>query len=250
MQYNIVGGIYMFFVIRLKKFLLICIVLMIGLFTYFGGQIQNNFTVSTISNFDIKTVIVDAGHGEPDGGCESNDGVKESYLNLQVALELEELLKQMGYKVIMTRKDENNIGDSDKQTSIRQKKVSDINNRIKIVNESEADFLISIHMNKFSETKYYGWQTFYKSGSEESKTLAETIQQGLSGKIDRVNKRTPLSIRGIKFIDNSKIPSIIVECGFLSNNEDLRLLQAPEYRENIAYGILDGIEEYYEIKGK
>jgi N-acetylmuramoyl-L-alanine amidase len=222
---------------------------MIGIFTYAGEVLQNYNSVSTISNLDIKTIIIDAGHGEPDGGCESNNGIKESNLNLQVALELEEILKQTGHKVIMTRKDENNIGDVDKG-SIRQKKVSDINNRIKIVNDSEADFLISIHMNKFGETKYFGWQSFYKSGSEDSKSLAECVQQGICNNINRENKRQPLSIRGIKLIDNSKIPSIIIECGFLSNVEDLRLLQTPEYREKLAYGILDGIEEYYEIKGK
>jgi N-acetylmuramoyl-L-alanine amidase len=150
----------------------------------------------------------------------------------------------------MTRKTENNIADSDKQGTIRQAKVSDINNRIKVANESGADMLISIHMNKFDQTKYYGWQTFYKKNSENSKLLAECIQQGISDNIERENKRESKSISGIKLIDNSKIPSVIVECGFLSNPEDLRLLQNAEYREKIAYGIVDGIEEYYEIKGR
>ena len=149
--------------------------------------------------------------------------------------------------MILTRKTEMNIADSDKQTPIRAMKVSDINNRIKIVNESKADMLISIHLNNFENPKYYGWQTFYQKNSDVSKVIAENIQTGISNQIDRENNRTALSITNIKLIDQSKIPAVIVECGFLSNEEDLRLLLTDEYKMQLVNGIVEGIEKIYEI---
>ena len=191
-------------------------------------------------------IIVDAGHGLPDGGAVTNSGIRESDINLQVAKDLEKELDCLGYSVIMTRKDENNIADSDKQDTIRKMKVSDLTNRVKIINESNADMCISIHMNKFASEKYYGWQTFYNKNSEYNKILAEKIQKGISNNIKRENNREAISIKNIKLTDESKIPTAIVECGFLSNEEDLRLLQTEEYRKNLVEGIIEGIENYYE----
>lgn len=191
------------------------------------------------------TIVIDAGHGEPDGGAVSKNGIAEAGLNLEIASRLEEELDKLGYHIIMTRTTENNIADSDKQTPVRTMKVSDINNRIKIVNESQADMLISIHMNNFQNPKYYGWQTFYKKNSEESKVIAENIQTGISNNINRVNDRVALAITDIKLVDKSTIPAVIVECGFLSNEEDLRLLMTDEYKQQIVAGIVEGIEKCY-----
>lgn len=193
-------------------------------------------------------IVVDAGHGEPDGGAVSISGVREATLNLQVAKLLEEELIDLGYDVVMTRHDENNIADKDLQDStIRKIKVSDINNRIEITNKANADMLVSIHMNKFSSEKYYGWQTFYKKDSEYSKMLAANIQKGINNNIERENKRTELPIENIKLIDKSTIPSVIIECGFLSNVEDVRLLQTEEYKQQIVNGIVEGIEKVYSV---
>lgn len=191
-------------------------------------------------------IVVDAGHGEPDGGAVSSTGVKESDINLLVAKDLEAALDSLGYSVIMTRQDENNIADSDKQDTLRKMKVSDLSNRVKIVNSSDADMCISIHMNKFASEKYYGWQTFYNQNSEYNKILAEKIQAGISNNIERKNDRVALAIKDIKLTDESKIPTAIVECGFLSNPEDLKLLQTEAYRDQLVEGILEGIEAYYE----
>lgn len=191
-------------------------------------------------------VIVDAGHGEPDGGAVTSDGVKESTLNLQIAQKLEELLIDEGMEVIMTREDENNIADADKQNKVREMKVSDINNRIKIANESDADFLISIHMNKYEGSGCKGWQTFYNKNSENGKKLAEAIQEGIKEVVQTNNKRTALKIENIKLVDKSTIPTVIVECGFISNPEEKVLLQSEEYQEKIAEGIVKGVRKYIE----
>ena len=241
----------MFVTIKLKKILgLISCIIGIWLLTYGVININNQKAIFTSSEiFEPNYIIViDAGHGEPDGGAVSVNGIRESDLNLQVAKLLEEELIDLGYEVIMTRNDENNVADSDLQDStIRKIKVSDINNRIQVTNTANADMLISIHMNKFSSEKYYGWQTFYKKNSSYSKILAENIQKGINNNIERENKRTELPIENIKLIDKSKVPAVIVECGFLSNIEDVRLLQTEEYRKQIVNGIIEGIEEFYSI---
>lgn len=241
----------MFITIKIKKVIgLICCLMGIGILTV--GIINMDREKVILTSNEIfepnYTIVIDAGHGDPDGGAVSVNGVRESDLNLQVAKLLEEELVGLGYEVVMTRKDENNIADSNLQsTSIRKIKVSDINNRIQITNNSNADMLISIHMNKFSSEKYYGWQTFYKKDSEYSKILAENIQKGLNNNIERENRRTELPIEKIKLIDNSKMPAVIVECGFLSNLEDVRLLQTKEYQKQLVYGIIEGVEEFYNV---
>lgn len=178
-------------------------------------------------------------------GATSKSGVAEASINLDIALKLEKELESLGYNVIMTRTAESNIADADKQSTIKQMKVSDLNNRVKIINESEADMVVSIHLNNFESSKYYGWQTFYKKNSEISKHIAENIQAGISNNIDRKNDRVALPITNVKIIDKSEIPAVIVECGFLSNEEDLRLLLTEEYKIQIVDGIIEGIENSY-----
>ncbi len=125
--------------------------------------------IETSGDLKKYKIVIDAGHGLPDGGAVSEDGILEANLNLEIATKLQEKLESCGYDIVMTRATENNIADGDKQNSIREIKVSDLTNRVKIANESNADFMISIHMNKYSESKYFGWQTFYSKNSETRK---------------------------------------------------------------------------------
>ena len=145
----------------------------------------------------------------------------------------------------MTRTTDENIADEDKKSSIKQMKASDLENRVKIANNSNADFMISIHMNKYPQSKYWGWQTFYSKNSKQGEELAKLIQKGISDNIERDNKRTVLSIDGIKIVDKTKIPVVIVECGFLSNPDDLRFLQEDDYQDKIVQGIIEGVNEFY-----
>lgn len=202
--------------------------------------------VQTTGNTKTYKIVVDAGHGAPDGGAVSSDGVEEAGLNLEIAEKLRDALEDEGFLVIMTREDENNIADTDKQKSIREMKSSDLTNRVNIANNSGADIMISIHMNKFEGGSSWGWQTFYSKNSDEGKRLATLVQTSIQKSIDdRVNKRVALSIEGIKIVDKTNIPVIIVECGFLSNVEDLKLLQTEEYQDKIVVGIVDGVKEFY-----
>ena len=223
-------------------FILISIVVFLLVFI---STCSKEIIVQTTGNTKTYKIVVDAGHGAPDGGAVSSDGVEEAGLNLEIAEKLRDALEDEGFLVIMTREDENNIADTDKQKSLREMKSSDLNNRVNIANNSGADIMISIHMNKFEGGSSWGWQTFYSKNSDEGKRLATLVQSSIQKNIDRVNKRVALSIEGIKIVDKTNIPVIIVECGFLSNTEDLRLLQTEEYQNKIVIGIIDGVKEFY-----
>ncbi len=184
--------------------------------------------------------------GSPDEGAIGTDGTTESNINLNIVLKLQSLLEQSSCEVLLTRSDENGIYDSN-SNSIREKKVSDLKNRVDLINNSNANLLISIHLNKFSESKYSGWQTFYRKKDNASKNLAISIQQNLNLSIQKENKRESLVIQNKYLVDNTTIPISIVECGFISNEEDLNLLKTDEYQQKIAWGIYTGIMDYLEF---
>ena len=155
------------------------------------------------------------------------------------------MLEEGGAQVILTRSDENGIYSSE-CTTIKSKKVSDIKNRVKIGNTEGVDIFVSIHLNKFEQEKYRGWQAFYQQNSEDSKALATCIQEGLNGEITEYkNERVPLKLSNIYIMDNVKAPTVTIECGFLSNKEEAKLLEEDEYQSRLAWGIFEGIQNYF-----
>lgn len=232
------------FYMNTKKLLILAIlivVLIIGIYT-----INNNKETIQIVSLPVsgKTIVLDAGHGQPDSGAENSTGITEESINLKITKKVQSLLEQSGCKVVLTRSDENGIYDLASKT-LREKKVSDIKNRVKIGNESSADAFISIHLNKIEQSQYYGWQTFFKTNNEKSEQLAKSIQQELNSSIQRENKREALKITGKYIIEHVEIPITIVECGFLSNPEEAELLQQDEYQNKLAWGIYNGIMDYF-----
>lgn len=191
-----------------------------------------------------KTIVIDAGHGKPDEGAESSKGTTEAETNLKIALKLQNLLEQSGATVILTRSDENAIYDLDAKT-LKQKKISDIHNRVKIGNESSADIFVSIHLNKIPQQQYDGWQTFYNGNNENSRKLAVSIQNKLNDAIQKENNRIAKTIDNIYIIKHVEIPTTIVECGFLSNPEEERSLLEDEYQNKLAWGIYNGVINYF-----
>ena len=171
-------------------------------------------------------------------------GTTEAKTNLKIALKLQNLLEQSGCTVILTRSDDNAIYDLDSKT-LKEKKVSDIRNRVKIVNESSEDSFVSIHLNKIPVSQYDGWQTFYKKESEDSQRLAVSIQNNLNEAIQKENNRVAKTIEKIYIIKHVEIPITIVECGFLSNPEEEKQLLDDEYQNKLAWGIYNGIIDYF-----
>ena len=178
-------------------------------------------------------------------GAESSNGTTEAQINLKIALKLQQLLEQSGCTVILTRSDENAIYDLDSKT-LKQKKISDIHNRVKIGNESSADIFVSIHLNKISQQQYYGWQTFYNTKNEKSKDLAEQIQGNLNETIQKENNRIAMKLNTVYIMKYVEIPISIVECGFLSNQQEEKELQQDEYQNQLAWGIYNGIISYFQ----
>lgn len=231
--------------IILKKKRVGIVFLSLIIFLSFATIINKNESVETMAwTSETKVIVLDAGHGIPDEGAQSDEGITEASINLAIAKKVQKLLEEAGNTVILTRKDENAIYDEG-CTTIREMKVSDIKNRVKIGNESSADIFVSIHLNKIPQKQYWGWQTFFKENNEDSKKLATCIQEGLSDMIDKKNKRVPLKIKNIYIVDHVNIPITIVECGFLSNEEEEKLLQTDEYQNKLAQGIYLGILKYF-----
>lgn len=190
------------------------------------------------------TVIVDAGHGGEDGGAVASDGTVEKDINLDIALKLEKILKMYGFKVIMTRNSDIMTCDENLSTQ-REKKISDIRNRAKIISSFPDSVFVSIHQNNFYDPTQKGTQVFYSKNNNKSKTLADCIQQSVVSAIQEHNKRlTKKSGSEIYLLHNSVCPAILVECGFLSNKNDLNLLKSDDYRRKIAILIADGIIKY------
>lgn len=169
----------------------------------------------------------------------------EQAINLSIALKLQKLIEQSGARVLLTRSDENGIYATDSK-SIRNKKVSDAKNRVKIGNENNCDMFVSIHLNKFpASSSYSGWQTFYQKNNENSKAMAQLIQNNINKNIDIKNDRTPLPITGIYVMDKLEIPAVIVECGFLSNADETSKLRDDAYQNKLVWGIYLGLQEYF-----
>lgn len=208
-------------------------------------SIQTNST--PITN---KVIVLDAGHGLPDEGTVGFSGTKEQAINLALVLKLQSLIEQSGATVILTRSDKNGIYEVQNNT-IRSKKVSDMKNRVYIGNNSNADIFISVHLNYYEQSKYYGWQTFYQKNNKNSKQLAEIIQKEINENIKIKNNRVPKVITDVYIMKKVTIPTVIVECGFLSNKQEEQKLNQDDYQQSLVWGIYIGIQKYFgEIKNE
>lgn len=207
----------------------------------------SNIAVHTASDDadDLPTVIIDAGHGGEDGGAEV-DGVLEKDINLSIADKLADILRFCGYRVTEIRDEDISVY-TDGAETLREKKVSDLQHRVEIINSSENNLLISIHQNKFENSAYSGTQVFYSENDGGSILLAETIRNSVVSLLQKENQRE-LKPAGsdIYILDNAQVPAVIVECGFLSNPEERAKLTDENYQSQMAYAIAMGVPEYLE----
>lgn len=193
-----------------------------------------------------KTIIVDAGHGGIDPGAMTDDeSIKEKDVNLKITMKLKELLEASGAMVILTRNDDTSLYKEEEGKTIRQKYNENLKNRKKIIKESSADMFVSIHLNKFEQSKYYGAQTFYPYGKDEDKQLATYIQAELKRVVDNTNNREIKPRNDLYLLKENEIPSTLIECGFLSNDKEAKLLNDEKYQNEIAWAIYVGIQRYF-----
>lgn len=214
-----------------KKLLPAYIVVLVGclLLVYFG----NRAVTVMVENTPLtgrQCIIIDAGHGGIDGGATSCTGLPESELNLQIALRLDDLLHLLGYDTRMVRTTDTSIhtqGDT-----IAAQKVSDLKERVKLVNQTENGLLVSIHQNTFSDGKYSGAQVFYARDSK-SRELAEAMQTALVRYLNPGSKRKCKASDGIYLMQNIEKPGILIECGFLTNAEEEAKLRSVAYQQKL-----------------
>lgn len=213
---------------RIKRILAVFI---ISLITF-------SIPVMAFENENKGIILIDPGHGGIDGGANSKTGTVEKDINLIISLKLKSRLESEGYKVFITREE-------DKELS--RKKVEDLNMRCNMKKETKCDVFISIHQNKFSQESCYGAQVWYANNDKSAK-IAEFIQNSMKEKIDDKNKRLakPAKQQYKILRDGYDGACVIVECGFISNNEEEKRLKTDEHQNKIVDGITCGINKYFE----
>ena len=207
-------------------------VLILGLvlvLTYLGGEM-----VTTMAEGEIPSgrtcMVIDAGHGGIDGGATSCSGVLESQINLQIAKRLEAMVQLLGYDTVMTRTTDTSIHTEGR--SIAAQKVSDLKNRVALVDSTEGAILISIHQNTFPDPKYSGTQVFYAT-DPSSIGLAKLLQENCIRHLGQDNKRSCKPAKDIYLMEHIHRPGVLIECGFLSNPDEDRMLNDPEYQKKL-----------------
>ena len=195
-------------------------------------------------NVNKKVIVLDAGHGGIDGGCVSVNGVAEKGINLSIVQTLRDCFDILGFDVVCTREDDRSIHDSGVE-GIGKQKLSDMKNRHDIINRYDDALVLSVHQNQFVDERYSGAQMFYAKDNDDSRRLAECMKKQFVALLQPNNERETKPVgKEIYLIHNAKSPSVLVECGFLSNHDEAKLLESADYQKKVAFTILTGAQEY------
>jgi N-acetylmuramoyl-L-alanine amidase len=184
-----------------------------------------------------RVVLIDAGHGGFDPGKMAGEQILEKDINLKIAKKLQTYLEQGGATVIMTR-----VTDE----ALAEDKKDDMRSRKEIANTSHGDILVSIHQNSYPDSKVSGYQIFYYNTSDNSKNLANNINNKLKETVNPNNRLLPAANKNYFVLRQTELPAVIVECGFLTNSSDKYNLTTDKYQSKIAWGIYMGIVDYFE----
>lgn len=214
--------------VAFTPFYLLVIILFLGI-AQFGSD-----TVTTIHQQRpverTHCIVIDAGHGGIDGGATSCTGILESYINLEIALRLENVFHLLGYDTVMIRRTDESI--YTQGNTIASQKVSDLKERVRIANETPGAILISLHQNTYSDSRYKGAQVFY-TDNEISKAIAQSMQNNLVQVLNPGSRRKAKSAKGVFLMEHITCPGVLIECGFLTNAEEEACLRNPEYQVNL-----------------
>ena len=229
----------------MKESIISIILTTVLFFTILTVDKTRNVSSDKLIITDAPTIIIDAGHGGEDGGAVVQNDIVEKDINLAIAQKTNELLSLFGFQTYMVRDSDKLIYDNDSKTQ-RQKKNSDLRNRLSLMNKFENCIYISIHQNKFEDVRVWGAQTFYSPNDENSPILAEFVQSSIISLIQPNNKRVIKKTgTNVFVIYNATKPAIMVECGFMSNNDELLKLKDNNYQNQMSFSISNGILNYY-----
>lgn len=230
--------------LKITALAVIAVAVVVAIHPVYDGLIAK---VQLITATDV--ILIDPGHGGMDGGASSDSGTAEKNINLSIAFYIRELAEADGWKVVMTREEDIGLGDI-KSKTIRSQKTADLIARREIIKDVNPTAAVSIHLNSFKQDRSVrGAQTFYPGSGEqaiidESKIMAEAIQEQLIAGIGDGTDRAALAKRDALIFKNPTVPMVIVECGFLSNPEESKLLEQEEYQRKLAKCIYEGIMIY------
>lgn len=190
------------------------------------------------------TVALDPGHGGYDGGARAQDsGIWEKELTLQIALEVEKVLSEQGAAVVLTRREDICLAVGDTATKARKR--ADLQERVDIAEEAGADVFLSIHLNEYRSRSESGPQVFYQQGGDAGRLLAGVLQQAMIDVLKPQKERVAMA--GDYYVLRGRLPSALVECGFLSNAEEEKLLLSPDYQHKIGLALAQGLADYREL---
>jgi N-acetylmuramoyl-L-alanine amidase len=228
--------------VGLPVFLTVCVLILAVALSF--GKLQSVMVPDQSGDGGYQVILIDPGHGGVDGGAVGYDGVVEKTINLKISIKLKSLFEFSGFKVLMTREDDRSVHDAG-STTIRQKKVTDIHNRSKLLAKHPEALFISIHQNKFEQKKYSGTQVFFSKNNEKSRLLAQFIQTNVKDLIQPNNTREikPAG-KNLYILYHATTPAVMVECGFLSNQNEAMLLQNDRYQSKMAFSIYCGLLDY------
>ncbi len=187
-------------------------------------------------------IVIDAGHGGNDPGKVGVSGTNEKDINLEIAVKLWDALEDQGFEIVMTREEDKSLADED----VSSEKVSDLKNRVDIIEQAAPVLAVSIHQNSYTDSGVSGAQVFYYGDSVQGEALAEALQQSLIENLDSSNTREAKANESYYILKKTSVPTVIVECGFLSNPTEEALLCSEDYQSRIVESICEGIFVYLE----
>lgn len=223
-----------------KKVEFILMILLLAVLAAAAQYLKSSVSSNKVET-DKSVIVIDCGHGGNDPGKVGVNDVLEKDINLEIGKLVRGRLEQKGYKVIMTREEDKTLGEENSSN----KKVQDMKARVSLINETAPFIAISIHQNSYHEAGVHGAQVFYYSHSKEGEEAAKIMQEALLS-VDADNTRQAKSNDTYYILKRTEVPTIIVECGFLSNPEEAGLLADKEYQKKIADAVVNGIEKYLE----
>lgn len=219
-----------------KKIEFVLLILLIAGLVFAGRNMERYVSSDKISEGE-KTIILDSGHGGSDPGKIGVNDALEKDINLSIAKKVKKLLTKKGIKVVMTREDDTTLADG----GGGNQKVQDMKARVKLINDTAPALVVSIHQNSYHEEGIHGAQVFYYSHSDSGKKAAALMQKALLS-VDSENTRQEKANDTYYLLKRTEVPTIIVECGFLSNQEEAAKLVTKEYQQKLAEAIVTGIE--------
>jgi len=218
---------------------------MIGCFVLLAvcARLTERALPASVSAADKPVVVLDAGHGGLDSGAVGKNGTLEKDVNLAIVKALRDMLEMSGFQVVLTRDEDISIYDAGVE-GIRNQKLSDMDNRLEIIQSYPDSVFLCIHQNNYTDPKYFGGQMFYNNNNPDNRTLAQIMQNRFSVLQPGNDREIKLSGNELFLLKSNKNPSLMIECGFLSNPDEEAKLATWEYQQKVAFTIYSGLMEF------